>query len=108
MNSLNKNKVAPWALGLLLGLAVSGSAAAAFAGSYYFSGNRSPNYYPVNPYFNTPVIIQERVPIIIERRGSNDYLYQYDNVYGSEASAAGRMSSTVVNPPPQLYILRGY
>ena len=56
---------------------------------------------PVNPYYGgypygyggNVVIVQPRFPILIERRGSNDALYTFDNLYGPEASAAGRMKS---------------
>jgi hypothetical protein len=66
------------------------------------------SFVDVNQFATTPVIIQQRRPVlIIERRGSNDSFYQYDNVYGPEASAAGRMTRTVVNPQPQFFI-RGF
>jgi hypothetical protein len=70
---------------------------------YYGRGNP---YYYANPYGyggNVVVIQQPRVPLFIERYGSNDALYTYDNVYGPEASAAGRMSRTVLNPQPQIF-----
>lgn len=107
MKSLTKFKRICLTSGLLALLFCVGFGSAAQAGGYYLGAYRQSNYYPSNPYYAAPVIIEQRVPLVIERTGSNDYLYQYDNIYGSEASAAGRMSSTVVNPPPQLYI-RGY
>lgn len=58
-----------------------------------------------NPYYYgpQPVVVE---PLFLPRTGSNDYLYQYDNIYGSGASAAGRMSHTVVNPQPQIFYPR--
>ena len=56
--------------------------------------------YYSQPYYNygpQTVVVE---PLLLPRTGSNDYLYQYDNIYGSGASAAGRMSHTVVNPQP--------
>jgi len=65
-------------------------------------------YYGQAGVYGTPVLVVPRhSTVIVPRRGSNDYLYEYDNVYGSGASAAGRMSRTVVSPPPQLYF-RGF
>ena len=55
-------------------------------------------YYPY-PGYASP---QAQV-IVIPRQGINDSFYQYDNIYGPEASAAGRMGHHVVTPPPRLY-----
>lgn len=60
-------------------------------------------YYYNSPYYPTTVVSQ---PLLLPRTGSNDYLYQYDNVYGAGASAAGRLDRVVVNPQPQLYYPR--
>jgi len=63
----------------------------------------NPYYYNPSPYYPPTVVSQ---PLLLPRTGSNDYLYQYDNVYGAGASAAGRMDRVVVNPQPQLYYPR--
>ncbi len=83
---------------------------AVFAGPYYLNQGYTPyqnNYrggpYYADPYYPGGVVIIDRRPIIIERRGSNDALYEYDNVYGPGASAAGRMSRSVVAPQPQFF-----
>lgn len=90
-------------LGLLFGgVFLSG----AEARTIVVGGN--PQY--VNPYYASPYYYgQQSVvvePLLLPRTGSNDYLYQYDNIYGSGASAAGRMSHTVVNPQPQIFYPR--
>ena len=65
--------------------------------SPYYSGYANPYYYNNNP---SVVVIQQNQPLIVPRYGSNDALYTYDNIYGPEASAAGRMSYSVHNPQP--------
>jgi len=79
-------------------------AVSAFAGGIYVN---SPNGYVrsnsyrapyygngyANPYYNSNVvIIEQNQPLLVPRYGSNDALYTYDNIYGPEASAAGRLS----------------
>ena len=63
----------------------------------------NPYYYNSAPYYPATVVNQ---PLLLPRTGSNDYLYQYDNVYGAGASAAGRMDRVVNNPQPQLWYPR--
>ncbi len=93
-------------LGVGMGVAMVSSPVWA-QGVYVSPGFYSPNVIYSNRFVQTPVLIYQRPAVIIERRGSNDWLYESDNVYGSGASAAGRMSRTVVNPQPQYY-LRGF
>ena len=62
------------------------------------------NYYYPSPYYYPTTVVSQ--PLLLPRTGSNDYLYQYDNVYGAGASAAGRMDRVVVNPQPQLFYPR--
>ena len=68
-------------------------------------GAQVPNPYYASPYYYGPTTVVTE-PLLLPRTGSNDYLYQYDNVYGSGASAAGRMSHVVVNPQPQIFYPR--
>ncbi len=66
--------------------------------------NYYPNNYYANPYYYPgPTIVQ---PLLLPRIGSNDSQYQYDNIYGAGASAAGRMSYSNLNPQPQLFYPR--
>lgn len=110
-------KIPPKIISVLLGVALLLGAGLmaqlpkqALAGGLFYStrGYPQPYYYPGVYGRGQTVIIEQRTPIIIERRGSNDYLYEYDNVYGPEASAAGRMTRTVVNPQPQIQVIRGF
>jgi len=92
-------------IGLFLG--VLGSDVSA-QGVGYGPGYGGQGYYPSNYYANPyyypgPTVV---APLLLPRTGSNDYLYQYDNVYGAGASAAGRMSHVTVNPQPQLFYPR--
>lgn len=95
---------------LVFGTALATEAAAnsyrvrpSYGYGYQNPGVRNPYYYS-DPYSNNNVvIIQQRGPVLLERTGSNDQFYTYDNVYGAEASAAGRMSRIVNNPQPQLF-----
>ncbi len=63
-----------------------------------------PAYYP-NAYY--PGYHPQPNVIVVQPQGvwpaSNNNLYRYDNIYGPEASAAGRMGHQVVNPAPRLY-----
>jgi len=73
-----------------------------YGNPYYNTGQ---TYYgPMGYYPPQVLLVPTRSVLVIPRQGSNDSQYIYDNVYGPEASAAGRMSRTVVNPPPQYYI----
>lgn len=98
-----------WAgIGLFgLGLAALVGSTEAQAGTIVVGGARpgyvSPYYYPQPYYYPSTVMVE---PLLLPRTGSNDYLYQYDNVYGAGASAAGRMDRVVNNPQPYLFYPR--
>jgi hypothetical protein len=71
---------------------------------YPYNPYYSPYYYP--PVYAAPPVVVQNPVLIIPRVGSNDSHYQFDNIYGPGASAAGRLSHSVSNPPPFLYISR--
>lgn len=91
---MRRNDKLRWASGILLGLPLLGMATVADGRTVV--SNRVVKVGPV-------VIVE---PLLLPRVGSNDYLYTYDNIYGSGASAAGRMSHVVVNPAPQFFYPR--
>jgi len=95
-------RTAAWAALLMGGVFLSGAEArtVVVGGNPYVGGPYYGNPYNYGPQ---PVVVE---PLYLPRTGSNDYLYQYDNIYGSGASAAGRMSHTVVNPQPQIFYPR--
>lgn len=56
--------------------------------------------HPGRPHYLEPQGYHTVIIVDPPRTGINDRFYQSDNIYGPEASAAGRMSHIVVNPPP--------
>lgn len=86
-----------------------------YARGYFRSQYPSRSVYPQRPYYPDYTNNYYRSPhrqrngIFTETprawpvRGANDDLYRYDNIYGAEASAAGRLGHHVVNPAPPFY-----
>ena len=101
---MRRNDKWSWAIGAMLGFPLMGLADVVAADTVVVSPRQvAPSYYYSNSYYPPTVVVE---PLLLPRVGSNDYLYTYDNIYGSGASAAGRLSHTVVNTPPQLFYPR--
>jgi len=87
---------------LVAGLTIVGAEAQA-SDSRFYHGRGYANTYggPLlygDGYGNTYIFYRgRRYPT--RTRGSNDWMYQRDNIYGHGASAAGRMSHFTLNVP---------